>query len=237
MQVDFSGYPDFQGILQYLRARFTPSIFGTNPSIPLPFPLSPALLNSLFPSSSSSSTSTIAGTNNDTTTTTNDNHPSSTTTTTTSIPIQLPLQVDSEVEILHISSQSCWTLVLDKLIDRIRTNSLLTRFQFIFPETVTNRNNNNTNNTNTNNSNALNATVLTGAMGFYSQGSTDSTVMIPVQSTSSKNNNNNEYENGRLQQQGDLIELESWKRPSVEEYAMKVMRCPQKTRMTMDNVE
>ena len=38
------------------------------------------------------------------------------------------------VEVVHVSSQSCWAFVLEKLIDSVRANSLHTCFQFVFPD-------------------------------------------------------------------------------------------------------
>ena len=38
------------------------------------------------------------------------------------------------MEIVRVSTQSCWALVLEKLIDAVRANALHATFQFVFPE-------------------------------------------------------------------------------------------------------
>ena len=200
LQIDFSGYPDLHRLLRYLTSRFTPSLFGMNVTLPLPSLLSPAILSTVFPSSSSSSLSSSSSS------------------------LALSLQVTSPVEVLHIASSSCWTLVLDKLIECIRNRALLTRFQFIFPDG------------DSSSSSSSSITPTPGSLpghtppastfALSSQGSVDSTVMIPTQS-----------ESERSIQQGGWVELKAWSRPSVEEYGMRVMACSNKSQLTVENVE
>lgn len=104
LQIDFSGHPDIQNLLSFLTIRFTPSVFTTPPTLPLPSSLTLETLSTVFPPA----------------------------------PIDLgAFSLDSSVEVIHLSSQSCWNLVLEKLVECVRDNALGTRFQFVFPDSFT----------------------------------------------------------------------------------------------------
>ena len=46
--------------------------------------------------------------------------------------------LDLPVEVIHLSSHSCWNLVVEKLVECVRNNTLGTRFHFVFPDSFTN---------------------------------------------------------------------------------------------------
>ena len=45
--------------------------------------------------------------------------------------------LDLPVEVIHLSSHSCWNLVVEKLVECVRNNALGTRFHFVFPDSFT----------------------------------------------------------------------------------------------------
>ena len=45
--------------------------------------------------------------------------------------------LDLPVEVIHLSTHSCWNLVVEKLVECVRNNTLGTRFHFVFPDSFT----------------------------------------------------------------------------------------------------